>query len=68
MPILIFNDILTPTRPGRGRCDRRTMTKMIHPVAGAVAIVAIATFWLSTALTELFASHAIVILVKTAIP
>jgi hypothetical protein len=44
------------------------MTKMIHPVAGAVAIVAIATFWLSTALTELFASHAIVILVKTAIP
>ena len=44
------------------------MTKIIHPVAGAVAITTIATFWLSTALTELFASHAIVTLVKTAIP
>ncbi|HTO64560.1 MAG TPA: hypothetical protein VMM15_25305 [Bradyrhizobium sp.] len=44
------------------------MTKMIHPIAGAVAIATIVTFWVSTALAELFASQATVILVKTAIP
>jgi hypothetical protein len=44
------------------------MIKIIHPVAGALAILTIATFWLSTALTELFASQAIVTAVKTAIP
>jgi hypothetical protein len=44
------------------------MTKIIHPMAGAVAILTIATFWLSTALSELFASEAIVAAVKTAIP
>jgi hypothetical protein len=44
------------------------MTKIIHPVAGAVAIVMIATFWLSTALSELFASKAAVTAVKTTIP
>lgn len=44
------------------------MIKIIHPVAGAIAILTIATFWLSTALTELLASHAIVTAVKTAIP
>ena len=41
------------------------MTKMIHLVAGAVAV---AIFWFSTALTELFASHAVVTLVITPIP
>jgi hypothetical protein len=44
------------------------MTKLIHPVAGTIAIITIASFWLSTALTELFASHAVVTSVKTAIP
>jgi hypothetical protein len=44
------------------------MVKVIHPAAGALAILTIATFWLSTALTELFASPAIVAAVKTAIP
>jgi hypothetical protein len=44
------------------------MIKIIHPVAGALAILTIATFWLSTALAELFASEATVIAVKTAIP
>ncbi|MBR0826718.1 hypothetical protein JQ596_14305 [Bradyrhizobium manausense] len=44
------------------------MIKSIHPIAGAVAIVTIAAFWLSTALTELFAPHGVVALVKTAIP
>ncbi|AMA57823.1 hypothetical protein [Bradyrhizobium sp. CCGE-LA001] len=44
------------------------MTKIIHPVAGAVALTIIATFWLSTALTELFASHQSIAMVKTAIP
>jgi len=32
------------------------MNRIIHPVAGAIAILTIATFWLSTALTELFGS------------
>jgi hypothetical protein len=44
------------------------MTKIIHPIAGMVAILTIATFWLLTALSELFASQAIVAAVKTAIP
>lgn len=44
------------------------MTKAIHPVAGAVALLMIATFWLSTAISELFLSEAAVIAVKTAIP
>ena len=44
------------------------MLKLVHPVAGALALVIIATFWLSTALTELFGSEAAVISVKTAIP
>ena len=44
------------------------MIKIIHPVAGVLAILTIATFWLSTALSELFASEAIVTVVKTAIP
>ena len=44
------------------------MTKIIHPVAGLIAILTIATFWLSTALSELFASEATIIAVKTAIP
>jgi hypothetical protein len=44
------------------------MTKWIHPVAGATAVPSIATFWLSTALTELLGSHEAIVAVKTAIP
>lgn len=44
------------------------MIKIVHPLAGAVALLAIATFWLSTGLSELFFSRAAVIAVKTAIP
>lgn len=44
------------------------MTRLIHPVAGAVAILTIAIFWLSTAVGELFASDAIVTTIKTSIP
>ena len=44
------------------------MTKIMHPVAGVLAILTIATFWLSTALSELFASQATIVAVETAIP
>jgi hypothetical protein len=44
------------------------LIKLIHPVAGAVAILTIAAFWLSTALSELFGSEALIVTVKTAIP
>lgn len=44
------------------------MPRIIHPLAGLVAILTIATFWLSTAISELFGSEAAVIAVKTAIP
>ncbi len=44
------------------------MTRLVHLVAGTLAILTIATFWLSTALSELFASQATVVAVKTAIP
>jgi len=44
------------------------MLKMIHPVAGAIALLTILTFWLSTLFAELFGSEACVVSVKTAIP
>lgn len=44
------------------------MTKLIHPIAGTIALLTILTFWLSTALSELFGSEATIIVVKTAIP
>jgi hypothetical protein len=44
------------------------MTKIVHPIAGALAILTIATFWLSTTLSELFGTQAVVTAVKTAIP
>ena len=44
------------------------MIKLIHPIAGALAIATIGTFWLSTVLSELFASHATVAAVKSTIP
>jgi hypothetical protein len=44
------------------------MFRTIHPVAGAVAVLTIATFWLSTSLSELFGSTATIIAVKSAIP
>ena len=44
------------------------MLKTIHPVAGGIALITIATFWLSTIFSELFASQATVIAVKTTIP
>lgn len=44
------------------------MPRIIHPIAGLIAILTIATFWLSTAISELFASEATVVAVKTAIP
>ncbi len=44
------------------------MTRVLHPIAGAIALLVIATFWLSTVLTELFGSHAAVAALKTTIP
>ncbi|MBK8439288.1 MAG: hypothetical protein IPL38_07140 [Rhodobacter sp.] len=44
------------------------MTKTIHPIAGGIALLMILTFWLSTALSELFANAAVVTTVKTLIP
>ena len=44
------------------------MTKVIHPVAGALALLTIATFWVSTSLSELFGSAASVVAVKSSIP
>jgi len=44
------------------------MLKIIHPLAGAIAILTIAIFWLSTAVVELIGSAAAVVVVKTTIP
>lgn len=44
------------------------MLKTIHPVAGVVALLTIATFWLSSVLSELFGSTAAIVAVKTSIP
>ena len=44
------------------------MIKIVHPVAGVVALATILSFWLSTLLSELFGSAATVTTVKTLIP
>lgn len=44
------------------------MLKVIHPLAGVIAIVTIATFWTSTAFSELSGSRELVVSVKSAIP
>lgn len=44
------------------------MIKIIHPVAGSIALLTIATFWISTVLCELFGSRAVITTVKTTIP
>jgi hypothetical protein len=44
------------------------MKKLLHPVAGALALLCIATFWLATVLSEIFASPATIAAVKAAIP
>ena len=44
------------------------MIKILHPVAGGLALVVISSFWTSTIVSELFASAAVITAVKTAIP
>ncbi len=44
------------------------MIRSIHPVAGAIAMLIIATFWISTVSSELLGSHEMIVTVKTAIP
>jgi hypothetical protein len=44
------------------------MIRIVHPLAGAIALITIMTFWLSTVLSELFASATTVAAVKAAIP
>ena len=44
------------------------MPRIIHPLAGLLALLTITTFWLSSAISELFLSQAAVVAVKTAIP
>ena len=44
------------------------MPRIIHPLAGMVALLTIAAFWLSTAISELLLSEAAVGGVKTTIP
>lgn len=44
------------------------MVKIIHPVAGGVALLTITIFWLSTVLGELFGSVDTIIAIKSAIP
>ena len=44
------------------------MPKIIHPIAGAVALLTILTFWTSTVFSELFTSPATIAAVKATIP
>lgn len=44
------------------------MLNRIHPVAGALALFLICSFWLATALSEAFGSRELVVSVKSAIP
>tara|TARA_B100000678_G_scaffold262822_1_gene245254 strand:- start:19293 stop:19766 length:474 start_codon:yes stop_codon:yes gene_type:complete len=44
------------------------MVKIIHPVAGAIALLTISIFWLSTVIGELFGSVSMIVAIKSAIP
>ncbi len=44
------------------------MKKLVHPVAGAIALMTIASFWFSTLISELSGSMEAVVAIKTAIP
>ncbi|WP_247710865.1 hypothetical protein [Qipengyuania aestuarii] len=44
------------------------MKKLVHRIAGAIALLTIASFWLSTLISELSGSTEAVVAVKTAIP
>lgn len=44
------------------------MPRIIHPFAGAVALLTIAAFWISTAVSELSGSRELIVSVKSAIP
>ncbi|WP_299307214.1 hypothetical protein [uncultured Croceicoccus sp.] len=44
------------------------MARMIHPIAGALALLTIVFFWFSTVSAELFGSGALLVTVKTMIP
>ena len=44
------------------------MKKLIHPIAGSLALALILTFWLTTVITEIAGSLTVVTKVKTLIP
>ena len=44
------------------------MLKIIHPIAGLLALITISVFWISTVSTELIGQAAMIVTVKTAIP
>jgi len=44
------------------------MPKTLHPLAGAIALVLIATFWIATVLSETLGATETVVIVKTTIP
>ncbi|NCP18952.1 MAG: hypothetical protein GW855_07325 [Erythrobacter sp.] len=44
------------------------MSKFIHPIAGTLATLLVASFWLSTVIVEAFGTHAQIAVVKLAIP
>ncbi|WP_372088535.1 hypothetical protein P7L79_03125 (plasmid) [Tistrella mobilis] len=44
------------------------LIRRIHPIAGTIALLTIASFWLATVAAEIWGSAATVALVKTAIP
>jgi hypothetical protein len=48
--------------------DEAAMTRILHAIAGTVALLTIALFWMATVVSELSGSTALVVAVKTAIP
>jgi hypothetical protein len=50
------------------KSERTQTMNRIHPIAGAVALFTILTFWLSTVTVELFGSVPQVVWVKTTLP
>lgn len=57
-----------PAVPSSPPAGTLVVPRVVHPVAGAIAFFTIASFWVSTLVTELFGSRAALVALKTAIP
>src|SRR3982750_3586820 len=65
---MVTVQVQQPLQDGTAILARANRTRVLHPIAGAVALLTTAIIWLSTLATHLFGSRAAVVAVETTIP